>query len=135
MEIEISSDTKLTEIRAAFKAQFPFLDIAFFSKAHGEGSGSTKQSQLPYTATFEEAGDPHRIGLLQITGDQTCAFTETEFETGFGLYVQILRKSGNLWLQTTTSDELTLTELNSETEAAETFQPDKAEPEDIHEQE
>lgn len=135
MEIEITGHTPLSEIRKAFKAEFPFLDIAFFSKEHEEGAASLKKNLLDYQSTCSEAGDPHRIGLLQISGDQTASETEKELETGFGLHIQIMRKSGNVWLQTTTSDDLSLNDLNEEARQAAEFEPDKAEPEDYHEQE
>jgi hypothetical protein len=37
---------------------------------------------------------------------------ENAFEEMYGLSVQVFRKSGNTWLQTTTSDSWTLNEQN-----------------------
>lgn len=112
MNITVNNQTLLSELRKDFKSVFPYLDIAFFSVPHSEGGGSPKKNQLDYHITAGEAGNPEKTGELHLSPLKTSAQIESDFEDQFGLYVQVLRKSGDVWLQTITSDELTLGELN-----------------------
>lgn len=134
MIIEINEHTVLAEIRKAFKAEFPYLDIAFFEKPHQTGAANAKAMMLEYNLTAGVAGDPHKTGSLLLENKQTIAEIEKHFESQFGLYAQILRKSGNVYLQTTTSDNISLNTLNEDAKNASEFTPDKSEPEDYHEQ-
>lgn len=135
MEIDINERTLLSDIRKAFKMEFPFLDLAFFGKAHSEGTANTKATQYEYGLAANIAGDPHREGLLKISGSYTVAEVEALFESQFGLHAQILRKSGNLYLQTTTSDSVSLMDLNQSSKDAAEYEIEKPEAGDYHEQE
>ena len=46
--------------------------------------------------------------------DLDDAELEEIFETNFGLHVQIFRKSGKIWLETSTTDGWTLNQQNEE---------------------
>ena len=56
MDIQVTNQTKLSDIRKAFKEQFEYLDIAFFSRAHEAGEGNLKKNQLEYALSAGEAG-------------------------------------------------------------------------------
>jgi uncharacterized lipoprotein YajG len=60
---------------------------------------------------------------------------EKQMEDFLNLHTQVLRKSGDVWLQTTNSDQKTLQEIQDEMLAAEGFRVTDEEPIDIHEQE
>ncbi len=124
MIIKINNHTLLREIHQAFNLQFPFLQIAFFANSHQPGKANSKADKLPLSLTINEAGNPHKIGEFELLKNMTVAELESVFENQFGLHAQVLRKSGEVWLQTTVSDHLTLKELNTEAEAACNFVPD-----------
>lgn len=134
MIIEINEHTLLSEIRRSFKSEFPYLDIAFFEKPHQTGAANAKAMMLEYNLTAGVAGDAHKTGSLLFEKNQTIAEIEKHFEAQFGLHVQILRKSGGVYLQTTTSDGVSLSALNEDAKIAAEFKPDESEPEDYHEQ-
>lgn len=114
----------MREIHQAINMQFPYLQIAFFASGHEPGKANAKADKLPLSLTINEAGNPHKIGAFELRKNMTVSELESEFENQFGLHVQVLRKSGEVWLQTTVSDHLTLLELNNEAEAACNFVPD-----------
>ena len=47
-------------------------------------------------------------GDLSIDGHLKTSTFENSFKTHFGVNVQVWRRSGNMWLQTTTTDDWTL---------------------------
>ena len=51
-------------------------------------------------------------GTININGLMKVAELESAFFVTFGLAVQVFRKSGKVWLQTTATDDWTLEEQN-----------------------
>jgi hypothetical protein len=50
---------------------------------------------------------------VEIRADMTVSEFEQLFEKEFGLHVQVYRKDGNAWTETTLSDNLSLREQNN----------------------
>ena len=63
---------------------------------------------------------------------QVKAFEKNWFDSA-GIWCQVFRKSGNVWLQTTVTDDMNLKEVNSFGKEMSTT-IEKSEPEDYHEQ-
>jgi hypothetical protein len=111
MTITITKDRIIKDIQKEFNLEFPFLKIEFFKKGY-------------HTRTaYKETGLSHEmmVGLnnlgsslegLQITGSMTVKELERKCEEALGLSVQVYRKSGNLWLETTMTDNWTLDQQN-----------------------
>jgi len=101
----------LNTAKDVFCGMFPALKIEFYKKAHSEHEGS------PSDDLWED--DLHLSDIMKVQGDikislsplKTVAQLEAEFEK-YGLHVQVFRWSKNLWLQTTTTDDLTLAQQN-----------------------
>jgi hypothetical protein len=51
---------------------------------------------------------------LQVVGTMKVHEFEKAMESTFGLHVQVFRKSGNVWLETSATDGWTLDEQNDE---------------------
>ncbi len=135
MDLQINNQTLLKDIHHAFQKEFPFLDLAFFSIPHETGEASPKNARLPLTLSVGEAGDAHKIGAFVLQKSFTVKALEDQFENQFGLHCQVLKRSGKLWLQSTTSDNKALETLNTEVENAHLEEPMPAEEVDYHEQE
>lgn len=112
MELLINKNKKILSVQKEFQERFPFLKIEFYDSPHAEGEGSEKKNTLDSSGTLEESSKKFSEGNLHISPIMTATELEQAFEEKFGLSVQVFRKSGNIWLQTITTDELTLTELN-----------------------
>jgi len=111
-EIEVNDNKTLEQIQAEFKGHFPYLKLEFYSSEHGEGEGSAKSEMIDAHLTIGEARTKHEMGEISIHGNQKVSTLEGNFHDAFGLNVQVFRKSGAIWLQTTTTDEWTLSEQN-----------------------
>lgn len=112
MDIIIDQTKKLLEIQSAFTKRFPYLKIEFYNHTHAAGEGSPKANTIDSHLTIQEVQDKKAEGLLHIQGLMTVAELEAGFAKTFGLSVQVFRKSGSVWLQTTVSDHWTLAEQN-----------------------
>ena len=107
------TDTKtLREVKMEFQDKFPFLKIEFYRGTHAEGQGSLEKDHLDETMTIGQARKIHKDGEMGIHGNLKVSSLEQTFQEDYGLNVQVFRRSGELWLQTTSTDEWTLSEQN-----------------------
>ena len=111
MIIEVSKNKTLVEINDEFQKRFPFLKLAFFSSPHGEGELSSSTNQVDMRepiGSFAKGEIDWKIDGLTVCGD-----LEKTFQEQTNLAVQVMRQSGNIWLQTSRTDYLTLAEQNA----------------------
>jgi hypothetical protein len=112
MTIHLHKDRLVSEILQEFNAEYPFLKIELFAQKHGFRQASPGKEKLRHHLALKEvAGDlveqdielPHTMSVYQL---------EQLFRQLLGIHVQVLRKSGNLWLETTITDSWTLKQQN-----------------------
>lgn len=134
MKIEISDATTIKEIRNAFSEKFPYLRLDFFK--------TDEQSATPFDLAHRitdenvKMGDirkRHNDGAIIISEDEKVLQLERIFIEKFGIAVQVFRRSGTIWMLTTSTDHMTLNEQNLLGEEMSVSVPGE-EPEDIHEQ-
>ncbi len=111
-EIKIADRKTIGEVQAEFQEHFPFLKIEFYTGEHIEGQGSLDSLKINVDKTIGEVRNKHESGEVSIHGNQKVATLESNFHDVFGLNVQVFRRSANLWLQTTVTDEWTLSQQN-----------------------
>lgn len=110
----INDQITIKDIQQSFNNLFPNLKLEFYEHSHKKGEGSPPVEQLAENLTIGQARSIHTSGDLRIRPDQTIAQLEETFLTQFGLFVQVFRKSSNIWLQTTQTDDWTLNKANVE---------------------
>lgn len=116
--ITITPKETLQEFKDSFNAMFPNLKIEFFAENHESGEGNSLSDLLTdLSATLESASDVDHEFSMSVDGHKKVSTLEKDF-SDLGLNLQVFRKSGNVWLQTTTTDHWTLAEQNKEAEAA-----------------
>lgn len=115
----ITDHKKLREIQVEFNQNFPHLRIEFYSKHHERGEGSSVIYKLSDQQTIGEARTRHEEGDFIVDPDMTVEDFENLFWQKFGLNVQVFRKSGAMWMQTTSTDQWTLLEQNRKGGASE----------------
>ena len=112
----IKDELRIKDIQATFHAKFPYLKLEFYSKFHDQGEASSPKEQLDVNKTIGSVRTIHTVGDLSIHGNQKINTLEQAFSEQYGLYVQVFRKSANLWLQTVRTDHWTLAEANQKGE-------------------
>jgi hypothetical protein len=117
MKIAINDERKIYAIQKEFSLQFPFLKIEFFAKPHKVGGESSKKIMNASSKTLGECRTIHDKGTITIIPQMTVADLEQNFRDVYGLSVQVFRKSGKVWLETTVTDNWTLDEQNRQGES------------------
>ena len=112
MHIELNDATSLKEIQEVFSDFYPYLKIAFFRKRHLKYEASEEADLIDPNTSIGNIKLTHVSGLLEIQPLYKVADVENEFQSRFGLSVQVLVKEKKDWRQTTGMDDFTLKELN-----------------------
>ncbi|MFM7728163.1 MAG: hypothetical protein ACKO7B_15795 [Flavobacteriales bacterium] len=129
MKLQIHHDDTLEKVQRSFNSEFPYLKLEFFSRPHDKGKPSEKQYMINSRRTLETCNPSILNKTLSIPTAMTVHELEHTFRQELGLYVQVFRKSGRVWLETTATDTWSLHKQNLEgqelssakTEASEDF--------------
>ena len=116
MNIILKDNKHISAIQEEFHAAFPFLKIEFFARSHKPGKASAKSLMKSGDKTLGECRLLHE-GQLSITPSMTVTDLEQQFREMYGLNVQVFRKSGQVWLETSVTDGWTLDMQNQQGEA------------------
>ncbi len=108
----INSNKRLREIQQEFAAAFPYLRIQFYASPHSVGEGSSIKEQISDEHPLHEVQRKVGKGNFTIDANMTVGDFEKRFSEQFGISVQVFRKSGSMWMQTTSTDGWTLAEQN-----------------------
>lgn len=114
MTIQFHPKLTLGDLQDEFHANFPFLRIVFFSRSHNAGKGTEKKFIKDSKTLIEQCRQKKGTDLLSFNTFTTVHELEQLFESQFGLFVQVFRRSGNLWLETTVTDGWTLHKQNEQ---------------------
>lgn len=117
MKINIKDSLRIKDIQDAFTQKYPFLKIEFFTKAHKLHGGTRKEFMISSDQKIEDCRTLSNTGELDIYPLTTVAELEKQCKELFGLYIQVFRKSGDVWIETTVTDDWTLEKQNSEAES------------------
>ncbi len=117
MKITINDRRKIFAIQEEFNAVFPYLRLEFLSKPHTSGGASARNIMKHNSKALGECRTIHNKGEITITPNMTVADMEHSFSDVYGLGIQVLRRSGKAWLETTVTDGWTLEEQNRQGEA------------------
>ncbi len=107
--IKTNKPIKASEVKKTFNNQFPFLRIEFFKKKHKALQGSLKKELIAEDFIINSDG-----GSIEFKDDMLVSELEKQFEDKLKLSVQVFRKSGKSWLETTFTDGWSLKKQNQE---------------------
>lgn len=113
LSLLIKENISLKELKSQFQGLFPYLKLEFFRKPHGHSEGSPVKELIADNLPVQEASRHFKEGKLMITSGMTVEALEDAFETSFGLHVQVFRKSGKIWLETSVTDKWSLDRQNA----------------------
>jgi hypothetical protein len=112
MHLTITNDITLREIQEVFSNHYPYLRLEFFGKRHKKYESSKEELQIEPNIRIGDIKSQLVSGLVEILPTYKVEAVEKEFQTRFGLPVQIMQKENEKWIQTTSMDDFTLRELN-----------------------
>ena len=114
MKIAINDSRKIVAIQEEFNHIFPYLKLEFFAKPHQAFGASSKKLIKRTSNSIKDCRTIHTHGEITITPNITVNELEQRFADVYGLSVQVFRKSGRSWLETSVTDGWTLEEQNSQ---------------------
>jgi len=112
MQLNISEELLLSEIQHEFNRHYPFLKLVFFNAKRFARKLFTSSQVIPATKKINEIQTGTPAGVITIANEMKVGELEEIFKNQFNLTVQVFRKSGNLWLETTMTDNWTLLQQN-----------------------
>jgi hypothetical protein len=128
MKIHIHAQDTLETLQKSFTSAFPFLKMEFFAKPHEKGRPSEKHFMLNAKRTVDSCNPRISETTVSIPTAMTVMELESLFRDRLGLYIQVFRKSGKVWLETTATDDWSLFKQNlegSELSESEATKPDE----------
>jgi hypothetical protein len=114
MRLTIGGDTRLSSLQSDFNNYFPYLKIEFFKIPHRIGEALAKNLIYDKNKMVRDCRLIKSEGVLEFSNSMTVSDFEDKFQKEFGLSVQVFRRSGNVWLETSATDSWTLEQQNSE---------------------
>ena len=105
MKIVISKKTSVSEIQKKFSEHYPSLKLEFYK--HKAVDGMNTEGVMGDDNHFKKEA------AISIHKEQTVAEFEKDFWEKTGVAAQVFRHSGNIWLQTTRTDDWTLEQQNA----------------------
>lgn len=100
MELYINDTRSFQSVQFEFSERYPFLKIDFIRPCIGDCRPLLHR---------------HRVrGTIDIAGKRTVQEVVKDFEEIFGLSMVILRRSGNVWIETCLTVDWTLEQQNRE---------------------
>lgn len=112
--IKIDIENTTESVNAQFNAVYPFLRIGFFKEPHDLGKSNGKNKVMNDSMKIGQIKHSIQSGSIEINDNTTVWELENSFQKHFGLNIQVFRKSGNIWLETTATDNWTLQQQNEQ---------------------
>ncbi len=113
MKLQISAGKKVKSLKQQFSNFFPFLKIEVFNHPHEKGQGSGLEQKARDRLLLCEVTGALVEGVMLVDPFMTVAEFEQTMQKKHGLPVQVFRKSGDIWIETIQTDNMTLKAQNS----------------------
>jgi len=112
--LSINGKQTLSGIKEEFNKYYPFLKLEFFRESHIKGRGTSRGKMVLGNMMLSLLQENKSSGNVSVVDNKTVAELEGEFLREYGLNIQVFRKSGNIWLETSSTDDWTLHQQNEE---------------------
>ena len=118
MKLQINKKTKIKDLQKEFSNAYPYLKIEFYNKPHREKELSSVKDRISPGKIIGELDNFKGRDSINIAKDRTVADMEAEFYDKFGIAVQVSRRTGDLWIETSLTDYRTLGMQNQQGKAS-----------------
>ena len=113
MQLNITPDRFISEIQKDFTDNFPFLKLEFFNNKSFARNDFSASQIISRSRKLGETQTGIKEDIIEIEERMKVSELEKLFKDKFKLAVQVFRKSGNLWLETTMTDNWSLLQQNN----------------------
>ncbi len=112
MRLTIDTQRQISDIQKEFNEIFPFLKLEFFNNKSFSRNNFTSSQIIPRNRKLGDSQKGIENGFIEIEESMKVSELENLFRDKYRLAVQVFRKSGNLWLETTMTDNWSLFQQN-----------------------
>jgi hypothetical protein len=113
MKLFIEKTSLAEDVKKVFTARYPFLKIEFYRNPLT--NSQYKKEALPLNLPLIQLMKKPAKTVINIGNNKTVAELENDFSL-IGLRAEIFRRSGNVWVETSLTDNWTLQQQNAEAE-------------------
>jgi hypothetical protein len=110
--LHIGPDRRVGEIQEEFNGIYPFLCIEFYKKRPLQVGRNTVPEKIQPDKRLGPAMQNPAEGFVELSDCMTTRSLEKNLRENYGLMVKLFRKSANLWMNITLSDNWTLKQQN-----------------------
>ena len=110
MEITLSQDDTVLDLKQAFVEAFSGLKLELFKKAHGDSQSSSARMRVKGVEPLADLVTCNLPCTVKLDEAIKVSEVESAFEEQTGLHVQVFRKMRGVWIETVQTDHYTLTE-------------------------
>lgn len=111
MMLRITPTRLISEVQTEFSHTFPFLKLEFFQNKR-RLQNTRQEIKMSPASRIGDCQSFISEGEIEITKKMKSRELEQKLKEQFGIIAQVFRRSGNLWLQTTMTDNWTLEKQN-----------------------
>ena len=115
MNLNINKDTTVLDIQKQFNKHYPYLKIEFF-KNFAKNKPILKAEILNAAETLKHLDSYYEGREIDIDRKRSVRDVTKDFENMFGLSAHVFRKSGNVWVETSLTEDWALGDQNDEGE-------------------
>ena len=110
--MKISENKTIKSLKDEFQKRYPGLKMEFFKSPHDNHQGSTNRDMYSDEILIKEIYNLNKQSEFTIEDKMKVSELEAGLKQLFDLNVQVYRKSKDIWLQTTSTDDWTLETQN-----------------------
>ncbi|MBK9257175.1 MAG: hypothetical protein IPM42_16990 [Saprospiraceae bacterium] len=114
--MKINHQTTIQDLFNYFTGVFPYLKVEVYKKAHQLHKGSPIADQLPHHLKLIDINPDLKTEELNIEADMKVSEFENMMAEKLNVNIQVFRKSNEIWLQTSVTDDWTLEKQNGKGE-------------------
>jgi hypothetical protein len=112
MILKIVGTTLTGTLRSSFSKRYPYLKLEFFRQGTNFNQTGSRKDLITEDVEINSIRESRSEGYLEFDQQITVEELESAFLNQFGLHVQVFRQSGKVWLETVTTDHLSLEQQN-----------------------
>src|SRR5215471_17977710 len=113
MQLKIYGERMIKEVQRDFSLAYPFLKLEFFKNGLIRRERYAVHTRLPENVKVKEAWFRKKEeSVLELNNSMTVLQLENALMDRYSLSAQVYRRAGNLWLETTLTDNWSLKQQN-----------------------
>jgi hypothetical protein len=111
----MENSTSIEDVKKVFTHYYPCLKIEFYKTLTDGKPNYSKKEALPANFVLGKILKPSDNAIIDMDETVTVAALETQI-ADIGLTAEVFRKSGNVWVETSLTNNWTLQQQNAEAE-------------------